>query len=175
VAIMTREVVTSVQVVTDEADYVAGLVHDVGKIVMASAFPHHFAEVYCRNEFDHRDLLDVETEVLGIDHCELGAIYLKNHNLPPVMLETARHHHHPENAKEYSSIVASVQIADLLVRHAKIGNSGNSAPVTDSEWMNAGGWKILYPQVGEAPLSGIAHASLKRSLERLPLILEGLI
>src|SRR5688572_6660956 len=45
-AIMTREVISTVQVPSDEADYVAGLVHDVGKIVMASAFPQHFAEVH---------------------------------------------------------------------------------------------------------------------------------
>src|SRR6185436_1603885 len=42
-AIITREVTNITGQAVDEADYVAGLVHDVGKIVMAAAFPEHFA------------------------------------------------------------------------------------------------------------------------------------
>src|SRR4029077_8076767 len=45
-AILTREVVTAVSTATDESDYVAGLVHDVGKIVMAWSFPDHFSEIH---------------------------------------------------------------------------------------------------------------------------------
>src|SRR3954453_24023939 len=45
-AILTREVISTVQTPNDEADYVAGLVHDVGKIVMAWSFPDHFAEIH---------------------------------------------------------------------------------------------------------------------------------
>ena len=42
VALMTREILTSLVGPNDQSDYVAGLVHDVGKIVMAAAFPKHF-------------------------------------------------------------------------------------------------------------------------------------
>src|SRR6185312_10215726 len=47
-AILTREVVSAVATATDESDYVAGLVHDVGKIVMAWTFPEHFAAIHRR-------------------------------------------------------------------------------------------------------------------------------
>ena len=49
VAIMTREVLSGVSSSTDEADYVAGLVHDVGKIVMAAVFPLHFSAIHQQN------------------------------------------------------------------------------------------------------------------------------
>ena len=173
-AIMTREVISTVHVPCDEADYVAGLVHDVGKIVMASAFPQHFAEVHRRLRAGATDAMALETEVLGCDHTELGALYLKNHNLPDVMVESAHHHHHPERTSHHSQIVGAVQIADLLVRYAKIGESGNPAEVTKEDWLNATGWGILFPQGGEAERT-IALASLNRSLERLPTILEGLV
>jgi HD-like signal output (HDOD) protein len=173
-AIMTREVISTVQVPSDDADYVAGLVHDVGKIVMASAFPQHFAEIQRRLLEPGADLLALETEVLGYNHTDLGALYLTSHNLPDIMVESAQYHHHPERASHHSQIVAAVQVADLLVRYAKIGQSGNPAEVTKEDWLNATGWSILFTQRAEAE-QVIARASLNRSLERLPTILEGLV
>jgi HD-like signal output (HDOD) protein len=173
-AIMTREVISALQVPSDEADYVAGLVHDVGKIVMASAFPKHFARIHEAVQEGETDLLAIETDVLGVSHCELGAIYLKNHNLPAVMVETAQYHHEPERATYHTQIVAAVQVADLLVRFARIGQSGNRAEVSNEDWMEAVGWTLLYPHQADAERN-IARASLQRSLDRLPIILEGLV
>lgn len=174
-AILTREVTNVTGQAVDEADYVAGLVHDVGKIVMAAAFPEHFEAVRRRIQAGDMNRLDAEKEVLGIDHTELGAIYLEHHHLPPVMVETARHHHKPSHAAGYASIVASVQIADLLVRHAEIGDSGNPEPVDEEAWLAAEGWDILFPPGRGETERSIARAALKRSLERLPQILEGLV
>jgi putative nucleotidyltransferase with HDIG domain len=173
-AILTREITNIVMTPADEADYVAGLVHDVGKIVMASAFPEHFLEINRRAKEGTQEYISIERDVLGMDHCELGALYLERHNLPEVMTSTSRFHHSPENAGSHNQIVASVQIADLLVRHAKIGNSGNPCEVTDEVWLNASGWTILFGPDGGTERD-LAQASLRRSLERLPVILEGLV
>jgi putative nucleotidyltransferase with HDIG domain len=174
VAIMTREVISCVQSPTDDSDYVAGLVHDVGKIVMAATFPDHFLEIQRRVQLESRSLLEVEAEVLGIQHTELGALYLQNHNLPDIMIETARYHHEPERAGQHVHIIAAVQIANLLVRHAKIGNSGETSVVTPEIWTGASGWAILFPERRDAERT-IACAALRRSLERLPSILQGLV
>ena len=173
-AIITREIIGSVQAPMDESDYVAGLVHDVGKIVMAWSFPEHFAEIHRQATPGTRDLVDVETEVLGLDHGEVGALYLEHHRLPVVMIESARFHHHPENAQQYQALVASVQIADLLLRNSRIGCSGNFMEVTQDQCLAASGWHVLFPKPGEAEHT-IARASLNRSLERLPGVLEGLV
>ncbi len=174
VAIMTREVISCVQSPADDSDYVAGLVHDVGKIVMAATFPDHFVEIQRRVALEPRPLLDLEAEVLGIKHTELGAIYLQNHNLPDIMIETARYHHEPERAGHHTQIIAAVQIANLLVRHAQIGNSGETSIITQEIWTGASGWQILFPERRDAERA-IACAALRRSLERLPSILQGLV
>ncbi len=173
-AIMTREVVSVVMVPSDEADYVAGLVHDVGKIVMASAFPTQFAEVHRLIASGAADLLATETEVLGLDHAELGAIYLHNHNLPEVMVDVARYHHRSAEAKQNAPLVAAVQIADMLVRYAKIGTSGNPEPVAEEDPFSSKPWQMIFPNQDEEEIS-IARAALKRSLDRLPTILDGLV
>ena len=158
----------------DESDYVAGLVHDVGKIVMAWSFPEHFSEIHRQASPGTRDLVDVEIEVLGLDHGEVGALYLEHHRLPDVMIQSARVHHHPERAEKHQGLIASVQIADLLLRNSKIGCSGNFMEVTQDACLAASGWHVLFPKPGAAEHT-IARASLNRSLERLPSVLEGLV
>ena len=174
-AILTREVIGAQQTPTDEVDYVAGLIHDVGKIVMAAVCPEHFEAIYRHPDPNApSDLLAHETAVLGMDHAELGALYLQSHHLPDALVEIARHHHHPERATQHAPLVAAVHIADLVVRHARIGNSGNRATVSDEDWLNSPAWDLLLPGRPENEKI-IARASLKRSVERLPLILEGLV
>ncbi|HZQ45621.1 MAG TPA: HDOD domain-containing protein [Verrucomicrobiae bacterium] len=174
-ALMTREVIDIIQTPNEEIDYVAGLIHDVGKIVMASTFPEHFTEI-CRRQSGGGGLglLELEREVLGMDHAELGGIYIKKQMLPDIFVEIVRFHHLPERADKYGNIAAAVQVADLLVRHARIGDSGNRMEVADESWVESAGWKILFAHQTAAE-KAITRASLKRSLEGIPSILEGLV
>ena len=173
-AILTREVTASINAQSEDSDYVAGLVHDVGKIVMAWTFPDHFTEIHRQAAASTRELLEIENEVLGIDHAELGAIYLERHHLPELMVNSARYHHHPEKAAQFPQTIAAVQIADLLLRSEKMGFSGNHREVTRDECFAASGWKMLLPDAREAE-HNIARASLTRTLEQLPQMLEGLV
>lgn len=174
-AILTREVTNLAGEVSDESDYLAGLTHDVGKIVMAASFPEQFAQIHRAAKEGTTDRLTLERQILGIDHCELGAIYLEHNNLPAVMVQTARHHHQPRRAEQFRNIVAAVQIADLLVRQAKIGDSGNPQPVAEDAWLEADGWTVLFPAGRGETERSIARAALSRAIERLPTILEGLV
>jgi putative nucleotidyltransferase with HDIG domain len=173
-AILTREVTASINAQSDDSDYVAGLVHDVGKIVMAWTFPDHFTEIHRQSAAGPRELVEIENEVLGIDHAELGALYLERHHLPELMINSARYHHHPEKAVQFPQTVAAVQIADLLLRSEKMGFSGNHREVTRDECFAASGWKMLLPDAREAE-HNIARASLTRTLEQMPQMLEGLV
>jgi putative nucleotidyltransferase with HDIG domain len=172
-AIMTREALGEVQSSSNEGDYVAGLLHDVGKIVMASAFPEYFEQVYLRVQEDKEALLSIEADILGMDHGELGALYLVAHKLGPEVIHAVRFHHHPSQATEDTRVVAAVHLADLFVRSARIGNSGNPAEVTVETWAASEGWALLFP--GATEERTIARANMERSLERLSSMLEGLV
>jgi putative nucleotidyltransferase with HDIG domain len=172
-AIMTQETLGDIQPCSDEADYVAGLLHDVGKIVIVAAFPEYFERIHQRMGEANADLLAVEGEVLGIDHCELGARYLSAHKLPSTAIHSVRYHHRPGRAQGEVRIVAAVQVADLFVRYAKIGDSGNPTPISAEVWMAAEGWDLLFP--GSADERALGRANMERSLERLTTILEGLV
>jgi len=174
VALMTREITDLLQAQDDEIDYVAGLIHDVGKIVMASVFPEHFNEIYHNRAQTASDLLQCEKEVLGVDHAELGAMYMRKQRLPEVFIEIVQYHHLPQQARLQANITAAVHVADLLVRHTKIGDSGNRTEVAFESWLESPGWKVLFGRQTEAEKS-ITRASLNRSLERIPAILESLV
>lgn len=172
-AVMTREALGEVAASSDEADYVAGLLHDVGKIVIAAAFPEYFQHIQARVQLDPAHLLQIEVEVLGLDHCEVGAMYLGEHKLAPAAIQAVRYHHEPKRAPTGARLVGAVQVADLFARRARIGNSGNPAEVTVEAWSNAEGWDLLFPGSGEE--RAIARANMERSLERLSNMLEGLV
>lgn len=173
-ALMTREIIDLAEPQKGEIDYVAGLIHDVGKIAMASAFPEHFAEIYIHRTEVENELTELEREVLGMDHAELGALYLQNQSLPDVFVEVVRFHHHPEQAPENGNLAAAVQVADLLVQHAEIGYSGRCPLQGQEKWRDSAGWKMLF---GHQTLQeqALSQASLKHSLERVPATLEGMV
>lgn len=173
-AIMTREIAGALQTSQDEVEYVAGLLHDVGRIVMAAEFPAEFTAICAEATVSTEDLGVIETAVLGMDHCELGAIYLARHNLPEPIVEAARHHAHPERAGKFSKLAAAVQLANQLVRLNGIGDSGNPAVVTEESWLQIEGWKILFPNHLEEERS-LLRANLQHGLARLPHIVDGII
>ena len=173
-ALMTREITDLLQSQDDEVDYVAGLIHDVGKIVMASAFPDHFNEIYFRRLDEPGDVRQREREILGVDHAELGAMYLRKQRLPEVFVEIVANHHTPQAARVQVNVTAAVNVADMLVRHTKIGDSGNHIEVPFDSWLESQGWRILFGHQTDAE-RGLSRASLNRSLERIPGILESLV
>jgi putative nucleotidyltransferase with HDIG domain len=173
-AMMTYEIIDQVQPCEGETAYLAGLLHDVGKIVMGAVFPEHFDEIYDRRAREPRELVLRERQVLGVDHCELGALYLGRQRVPDMFVEVARFHHRPEAAIHHASTAAAVQVADMLVRFTNIGDSGNPMPVENESWLDSTGWNMLFAHQTDGE-KALTRASLTRSLDRVPAILECLV
>jgi HD-like signal output (HDOD) protein len=174
VAIMTREVTSNVPGPTEDTDYVAGLVHDIGKIVMAWSFPDHFAEIHRRGQTGTQFISEIEEEILGVNHSELGALYLERHRLPELMIYSARYHHCPEKAPQYQHVITAVQVADLLLRSEGIGISGDYVPVTREQCFSAPVWNLLLANTPAAE-HALTKAAISRTLEQIPVMLEGMV
>lgn len=173
-ALLTREVTANVPGPTDDADYVAGLVHDVGKIVMAWSFPDHFSEIHRQALSGERPMQEIEEAVLGIHHSELGALYLERHRLPDLMIYAARYHHCPDKASQFRHSLAAVQLADLLLRSSKIGCSGDYVEISRDACYASTAWNVLLAKTPAAE-QAMVKASLSRTLEQIPLMLEGMV
>lgn len=175
-ALMTREILAmnSTMLIDDDTDYIIGLLHNVGKVVLATTFPEQFARVV---EFQGRSTLDVctyERELIGWDHARVGGYYLLRHRVAPEIINAVLYHNDPESAGDHAIYAAAVQVADQLVRTSGIiGGFEQVPPIKEGEWTSLPGWKILFGS-GESE-SGIAKAALLHSLQRLPMMLNGLV
>jgi putative nucleotidyltransferase with HDIG domain len=96
--------------------YTGGILHDIGRVALATAMPLSYARVIRRGADQSADLLQSEQELCGIDHCQAGRSLVTAWGLPQAFLEiTARHHAagaHPRGAA--SLIPPSCALTDAL-------------------------------------------------------------
>jgi putative nucleotidyltransferase with HDIG domain len=106
--------------------FVAGLLHDIGKLVIIKLFPEDFPQVL--KEVKRRDISIIEGEsaVLGINHTEIGHKMAENWRLPEEIQEAVALHHCPWNASENRAMSATVSLSDCLCRALDIGYGGDS-------------------------------------------------
>ena len=104
---------------TEEA-FVAGLLHDIGKVIMSAYLKAEFAQVLTRVAKGRSTFSDAEREALGFDHAEVGARLLEHWNLPPTLVTAVRYHHAPSKAPE-NPLAALVHVADTICLTLGIG------------------------------------------------------
>jgi HD-like signal output (HDOD) protein len=96
--------------------YTAGILHDIGRVALATVMPGAYARVIERGADQPQDLLRVEQELCGIDHCQAGRSLIAVWNLPEAFLEISACHHDPEaHLPGAASLVPpSCELADTL-------------------------------------------------------------
>ncbi len=98
-----------------EAAYIGGLLHDVGKVVMATCFGIIYKEVVNAADFEKRMLCTVEKEILRADHTKVGAYLLSLWGLSDTIVESVAYHHDPHEApSDEFDAIALVHVANLL-------------------------------------------------------------
>ena len=102
-------------VVTDPSlAYTAGLIHDIGKIVISHALsdgPQR--DLLGLIEQQHCTLMEAERAVLGTDHAEVGACLLRQWKLPEILIEAVANHHQPV-CQPVPQLSAVVHVADVI-------------------------------------------------------------
>lgn len=94
--------------------YTAGLLHDIGKIGLDRHFASFRPLFYQRHSPVNTDLIDMEHQLLGIDHQTVGMLLASEWGLPKSIAQAIGHHHAPEQAQSHPELVHIVYLADLL-------------------------------------------------------------
>ena len=174
-AIMTREILATTDLlVDDDTDYIIGLLHNVGKVVLATAFPLEFQEIFGREYETPEAVCEAERELIGWDHPMIGSYYLEKHRLSPEIVEAVRFHAQPSAASEHSVYAAAVQVADILVREIGISGGFETVPAPAAgAGQQSEGWRILFGKNERE--EALAKAALANALSQLPAMLSGLV
>jgi HD-like signal output (HDOD) protein len=118
-----------------EECFAAGLLHDVGKVILLGEKPAEYREILRKVE-EGQAIEDLEIEVLGCSHAQLGAYLMSVWGLPSPLIRAVAFHHRPLEAIEAEfSPLAAVHCADALCRATDRGLTMEQIPI-DRDYLN---------------------------------------
>jgi HD-like signal output (HDOD) protein/CheY-like chemotaxis protein len=109
----------------DEA-FTAGVLHDVGKLILAHNFPEIYADVIMRSRAQQRPAVELEQECFGASHAELGAYLLGLWGIGEEVVGAIAYHERPPRTSAPSRVLAVVYAANAL-EHMLSGTPGDEA------------------------------------------------
>ena len=105
-----------------DALFTAGLLHDIGELVLFNRLPDLSREVLLLvlDGIEELPVNEAERQLMGLDHADVGGELARQWKLPPLLEECIEHHHHIEEAKRYPRETALVHLANIIAQMAEL-------------------------------------------------------
>ena len=114
------------QTVDPDNMFAVGLLHDIGKIIIATTFKEDFKTILEIAQKEEKSIDEIEHNILNISHDQLGYMLVKEWNLPSAIYIPIKYHHNPTLADDFKKETAILNIADFLTRAMGVGFSGSA-------------------------------------------------
>ncbi len=165
VALIARDLVlfeTKDRALASEA-FVAGLVHDLGKVVLVTNFDDLYGRVHSLARKQPVPIWEAEKEMFGANHGEIGGCLVGMWNLPLSVVDAAALHHEPPlGENDGLTPLAAVHIANVLEHGLAESNEFRVAPIIDTRYLNELGLLQRLPVWRAAVANGnLAEAELE--------------
>lgn len=121
--LLARQIGIRDQAATDY--FIAGLLHDFGKVVFAQFMPKGYRTVLEQAAERQRPLHLVEQELIGSDHTEIGSMLAESWELPEALVTAIRSHHQVAGMREDTALIDCLFAANQVMHASGYGNSGN--------------------------------------------------
>ncbi len=122
----------------DEIDYsfMAGLLHDIGKLILAANMPDRYQEAVDLARNSELELYQAETKVFRAGHAEIGGYLMGLWGLPGPIIEAIVYHHHPERypSTEFD-VLTAVYVADCLAHEVAPEAEVGALPTLDNSYL----------------------------------------
>jgi HD-like signal output (HDOD) protein len=124
-ASLCRQINRSFRLGFDGEEFSAGLLHDLGRILLVLADPQCFERARAM-DFHEDDVLERERQAIGIDHCALGGWFAEHSKLPPSLVQVIRHHHEPVVSERASDLVTLVAASDHVANYLQFADASEA-------------------------------------------------
>lgn len=168
-AVIARILAARCRVLHGERLFVAGLLHDVGSLVMLTRIPDLVQVMRFRAYQASMPMYQAEREIFDTDHGEVGAELMKMWRLPDSLQTAAAYHHEPQHAQEYALEACLVHIANILAHLAELGSSN----LQDAEAVNPFAWE--FTRLSADIVEPVLQEARAQFLETLLLFLPGVL
>ena len=124
VALCARMLAEKMQMVAAQQCFIAGLIHDVGKLALLNYDPAAYQQVLREVEGSQRPIELVELEAFGITHAALSGHISRRWKMPQHFMNAIAYHHDGADAI-MGTLANVVRSANLIAKIAGFGDSGN--------------------------------------------------
>ncbi len=126
VGLAARVIASHRKEINTERFFVAGMLHDIGRLVIALSAPFCILSVFMRCKSEQIPLHMAEQDILGFNHADVGQLLLKNWRLPDFHQAVVGDHHHAGRNSSIKMESGILQVADHIANDLKLGDSGEA-------------------------------------------------
>ena len=130
-ALVARNLAQRCNVLHAERLFTAGLLHDVGRLLMLTKLPDEIGKAESIRTSSNRDICEIERELVDFDHAEVGHVLLKHWNMPANLCASVLYHHNPGEAHDAHLEASILHIADLVTHCAQESKDPLGSPFYD--------------------------------------------
>lgn len=119
-----------------EEAFIAGLVHDIGKLALCMFLPLETNQVYNIMAEQKISQYQAELQLLGVTHQEVGRIAAERWGMPPIYANPISKHHNPSDMEEMDNLTAYVHVSNVLAHEMGL-HSGDDTICPEMDEMAA--------------------------------------
>lgn len=144
VAVASKHLAKTTALASPDDSFVAGLLHDTGKIILFQFFRNLFEKVWEHMQTTQKTFFTSEMDSIPVDHALIGGVLTRKWQLPGDLVDTIRFHHQPDPDSETYKMQVLICLADMIVHHFA------EDPGYPLEGLNEGFEENIWEAVGEA-------------------------
>jgi putative nucleotidyltransferase with HDIG domain len=117
--LLARNLASRCNVLHSERLFTAGLLHDVGRLLMLMKMPDEIGQVESIRLISKKDVCEIERDLVEFDHAEVGYALLQHWNMPANLCASVLYHHNPQEAHDAHLEASLLHMADLVTHCAQ--------------------------------------------------------
>ncbi|WP_428356673.1 diguanylate cyclase [Methyloprofundus sp.] len=137
VATLAREIAVSLDHNDPDLLFSAGLLHDIGKIILETHAKHSYSDFIRHSKNDKTSFYQQERNFFGLTHAEIGYIFCQQSHIPREITASVYYHHHmPDDSCQLSDCkkeIAIISLADYIASSQGIGSTFHNTPNLHSD------------------------------------------